>query len=123
MELHIWTRPDGSPSPSEEFDLTLQAMAASSLERLRERSILQLLKKNIQTFLDTYNTLNSTLSSAMKYSTETKTSAALQGDSTAVGVQSALRSLFRTEISGWKYQRVSDIGITLQSDGSMGLVA
>ena len=49
MELHIWTRPDGSPSPSEEFDLTLKAMAASSLERLRERSILQLLKKNIQT--------------------------------------------------------------------------
>lgn len=80
-------------------------------------------KKNIQTFLDSYNTLNSTLSSAMKYSTETKTSAALQGDSTAVGVQSALRSLFRTEISGWKYQRVSDIGITLQSDGSMGLDA
>ena len=80
-------------------------------------------KKNIQTFLDTYNTLNSTLSNAMKYSTETKTSAALQGDSTAVGVQSALRSLFRTEISGWKYQRVSDIGITLQSDGSMGLDA
>ena len=80
-------------------------------------------KKNIQTFLDTYNTLNSTLSNAMKYSTETKTSAALQGDSTAVGVQFALRSLFRTEISGWKYQRVSDIGITLQSDGSMGLDA
>ena len=80
-------------------------------------------KKNIQTFLDSYNTLNSTLSSAMKYSTETKTSAALQGDSTAVGVQSSLRSLFRTEISGWKYQRVSDIGITLQSDGSMGLDA
>lgn len=80
-------------------------------------------KKNIQTFLDSYNTLNSTLSNAMKYSTETKTSAALQGDSTAVGVQSALRSLFRTEISGWKYQRVSDIGITLQSDGSMGLDA
>lgn len=80
-------------------------------------------KKNIQTFLDSYNTLNSTLSNAMKYSTETKTSAALQGDSTAVGVQSALRSLFRTEISGWKYQKVSDIGITLQSDGSMGLDA
>ena len=80
-------------------------------------------KKNIQTFLDSYNTLNSTLSNAMKYSTETKTSAALQGDSTAVGVQSSLRSLFRTEISGWKYQRVSDIGITLQSDGSMGLDA
>jgi flagellar hook-associated protein 2 len=80
-------------------------------------------KKNIQAFLDSYNTLNSTLSNAMKYSSETKTSAALQGDSTAVGVQGALRSLFRTEISGWKYQRVSDIGITLQSDGSMGLDA
>jgi flagellar hook-associated protein 2 len=80
-------------------------------------------KKNIQVFLDSYNTLNSTLSNAMKYSSETKTSAALQGDSTAVGVQAALRSLFRTEISGWKYQRVSDIGITLQSDGSMGLDA
>jgi hypothetical protein len=51
MELHkhLDAPPDGSPSPSQEFDLTLQARAASSLERLRERSILQLLKKNIQT--------------------------------------------------------------------------
>jgi flagellar hook-associated protein 2 len=59
----------------------------------------------------------------MKYNTDTKTASALQGDSTAVGVQVALRSLFRTEISGWKFQRVSDAGISLQSDGSMGVDA
>ena len=80
-------------------------------------------KKNIQALIDSFNTLNSSLSNAMKYNTDTKTASALQGDSTAVGVQVALRSLFRTEISGWKFQRVSDAGISLQSDGSMGVDA
>ncbi|PVE44645.1 flagellar filament capping protein FliD [Limnohabitans planktonicus] len=76
-------------------------------------------KKNIQAWLDSFNALNSTLGNAVKYNTDKKSSAPLQGDSTAVGVQSALRSLLRGEVPGSPFQRLSDIGISIQRDGSL----
>lgn len=104
------------------LSLQLQQVSTSQVQ-INIENDQETVKKNIQTFLDSYNTLNSTLTNSMKYNSDTKVSSTLQGDSTAVGIQSALRSLFRTEISGLKYQRVSDVGISIQSDGSMGLDA
>ncbi|WP_090141594.1 flagellar filament capping protein FliD [Limnohabitans sp. DM1] len=79
------------------------------------------MKKNIQALIDSFNALNSTLGNAVKYNTDKKSSAPLQGDSTAVGVQSALRSLFRSEMPGFTFQRLSDVGISIQRDGSLGV--
>ena len=74
---------------------------------------------NLQTFIDAYNTLNATLSSATKYDSATQTAGTLQGDSTATGLQNALRSMMRSVTGSSTYTRLSDVGIELQSDGSL----
>ena len=79
------------------------------------------MKKSMQALVDAYNTVNSTLANAMKYNPETKSAAPLQGDSTAVGLQSALRSLMRTELSGRPFERLQDLGISFQSNGSLAV--
>ena len=80
-------------------------------------------KKNIQALLDSFNALNSTMGNAMKFSPDSKSSSPLQGDSTAVGVQSAIRSLFRSEIPGAEFSRLSSVGISIQRDGSLAMDA
>jgi len=76
-------------------------------------------KKSIQALVDAYNTVNSTLANAMKYSPEAKSAAPLQGDSTAVGLQNSLRGLMRTELAGQPFERLQDLGISLQRNGSL----
>lgn len=76
-------------------------------------------KKSIQALVDAYNTVNSTLANAMKYNPETKSAAPLQGDSTAVGLQNSLRGLMRTELAGQPFERLQDLGISLQLNGSL----
>jgi flagellar hook-associated protein 2 len=78
-------------------------------------------KKSIQALVDAYNTVNSTLANAMKYSPEAKSAAPLQGDSTAVGLQNSLRGLMRTELTGQPLARLQDLGITLQLNGSLAV--
>ena len=77
------------------------------------------IKKSITTFVDAYNALNSTLTDDTKYDAANKTSAILQGDSTTVGLQNALRSLIGSSTSGSVFSRLSDIGVSVQQDGSL----
>ena len=78
-------------------------------------------KKNIQALVDAYNTVNSTLANAMKYNADTKSAAPLQGDSTATGLQNAMRGLMRTELVGQPFARLQDLGISLQLNGSLAV--
>lgn len=80
---------------------------------------LDTIQKNIQSLVDTYNTLNSTLANATKYTAATKTAGLLQGDSTAVGLQNVLRTIFGSTSSGSSFSRLSEIGIERQADGSL----
>jgi flagellar hook-associated protein 2 len=74
---------------------------------------------NVQAFVSAYNTLNATLANATKYDSSTQTAGTLQGDSTATGLQNALRSMMRSVTGSSAYTRLSDVGIELQSDGSL----
>lgn len=78
-------------------------------------------KKNIQALVDAYNTVNSTLANATKYNADTKSAGLLQGDSTSVGLQNAMRSLMRTELVGRPFERLQDLGISLQLNGSLAV--
>jgi len=78
-------------------------------------------KKSIQALVDAYNTVNSTLANAMKYNSDTKSAAPLQGDSAAVGLQNTLRGLIRTELVGQPFERLQDLGISLQLSGSLAV--
>ena len=102
------------------LSLSLQQVGSTPV-RISVENDQESVKKNIQALIDSFSALNSTLVNAVKYNTDKKSSAPLQGDSTAVGVQSALRSIFRSEMPGFTFQRLSDIGISIQRDGSLGI--
>ncbi|MFN5349155.1 MAG: flagellar filament capping protein FliD [Polaromonas sp.] len=78
-------------------------------------------KKSIQALVDAYNTVNSTLANNLKYNPDTKVAAPLQGDSAALGLQNAMRNLMRSEMAGQPFERLQDVGISLQLSGSLAV--
>ena len=80
---------------------------------------LDVVQKNIQSFVDAYNALNTTIADATKYIAATKTGGPLQGDATTLGLQSALRSMLGSTSVGSTFSYLSDVGIERQTDGSL----
>lgn len=80
---------------------------------------LDVVQKNIQTFVDAYNALNTTIGEATKYVAATKKGGPLQGDATTLGLQTALRSMLGSSSVGSTFARLSDAGIERQTDGSL----
>ncbi len=76
-------------------------------------------QKNIQSFVDAYNALNQTIADATKYTAATKTGGPLQGDSTTLGLQSALRSILGSSSTGSSFSNLSEVGLERQTDGSL----
>ncbi len=79
------------------------------------------MKKSVQDFVTAYNAFVSYLSEATKYNATDEEAGLLQGDSAAVGMQNALRSLVGSIASGGAFQRLSDIGVSIQQDGSLAI--
>lgn len=78
---------------------------------------------SIQGFVKGYNDLNKTLQELSSYNASTKQGAILQGDSTLRVLQSQIRSVLNAPVSntGGAYTNLTQIGITLQKDGTMSL--
>lgn len=76
---------------------------------------------NIKAFVDAYNTLNTSIASATRYDSGSKTAGALQGDATATGLQNALRSMMRSVSGSTTFTRLSDVGIELQTGGALSI--
>jgi flagellar hook-associated protein 2 len=77
-------------------------------------------RANITAFISSYNALNNALSTMTGYNASTKTAGTLQGDSTAVGLQTALRQLVGSlGPGGGAFSRLSDIGVQFQTDGTL----
>lgn len=81
------------------------------------------MQKNVQALVDAYNALNTTIAGATKYDATTKTGGPLQGDSTTVGLLSTMRATIGSSSTGSTYSRLSDVGLELQTDGSLKLNA
>lgn len=78
------------------------------------------LKKDVQAFVDAYNSLSGLLASNTKYDDATKTAGKLQGDSTAVSVQRQLRNALMGESPASSvYASLANIGIDMQSNGTL----
>lgn len=75
--------------------------------------------KNVSDFVAAYNTLNSSLTNLTKYDAATKTAGLFQGDSSVVGLQNVLRNMLGSASLGATSQRLSDVGIQRQLDGSL----
>lgn len=78
-------------------------------------------RANIQSFVDAYNTLNSNLASVTRYDAGSKTAGTLQGDSTAAGLQNAIRGMMRSVTASSPFSRLSDVGIELQTGGKLSI--
>ena len=78
------------------------------------------MKKSVQDFVTAYNAVNDLLSASTKYDEATKKAGALQGDSTTVGLQNALRSVMGATATGaGAFQRLADIGIDMKRGGKL----
>ncbi|MBK7425023.1 MAG: flagellar filament capping protein FliD [Propionivibrio sp.] len=78
------------------------------------------LKSALNALIKSYNDANKTARELGAYDASTKKAGALQGDATLRGVQSQFRSLIATTAGGTSvYQRLSDIGVAVQKDGSL----
>jgi flagellar hook-associated protein 2 len=87
---------------------------------------LDAIQANIQSFVDAYNTLNTTLADATKYDAASKKGGVLQADSTTVALQKNLRALVGSSSVGATFSVLSpnvswlsDAGIERQTDGSL----
>lgn len=79
------------------------------------------IKKLITDFTTAYNAVNALLREQTKYDAGSKTAGALQGDSTAIGLQSQLRSIIggSTSLAGSSVSRLAQIGLEAGSDGNL----
>jgi flagellar hook-associated protein 2 len=78
------------------------------------------IKKAISDFAKAFSDMNTYISQQTKYDATTKKAAPLQGDRPTLTVQSNLRRLFTDSSSASSaYARLSDVGLELQTDGSM----
>lgn len=100
------------------LNLRKTTTTAMSVDVVRDMTAI---KKAVDTFVSAYNDLNKTIAELTRFDATTKQGGALQGDRTAVGVQSQLRSMIRSTFSGaaGDFVRLSDVGIEQQSDGSL----
>ncbi len=77
-------------------------------------------KKAINDFVTSYNSLMTLMRNDTKYDDANKTAGALQGDSTAVGLQSQLRNITASGSTlGGQFGRLSDLGLDIGSDGTI----
>lgn len=74
----------------------------------------------VQKFIDAYNSVNTLLAADLKYDASSKTGGPLQGDRSAVALQTSLRSMLGGNSgSSSVLTRLSDLGIQFQRDGSL----
>ena len=80
------------------------------------------LKSLVQQFVGAYNEANRFLAAQTRYNADTKTSATLQGDRTAVTLQGQLRALVAAQSGASSvFGTLSSAGISLQRDGSLAI--
>ncbi|MFO1270957.1 MAG: flagellar filament capping protein FliD [Rubrivivax sp.] len=79
-------------------------------------------KTAIGTFVKAFNDLASYVRNQTKYDPDTKKGGPMQGDQTLLGLQTALRGVINQgSTASTKYERLADIGITMQTDGTLAI--
>ncbi|ODT75556.1 MAG: flagellar hook protein FliD [Nitrosomonadales bacterium SCN 54-20] len=79
-------------------------------------------KTAVEAFVKSYNSINQTLSDLSAYNPGAKRGAILQGDSAAFSIQRGIRSALTAMMGdGSGFTSLSQIGVTLQKDGSLAV--
>lgn len=98
--------------------LDIAEIGSASLDITRDSDAVE---KDIGTFVDAYNKLQETLTALTDYDSTTGSAGSLLGNTTVRGVESQLRSLMGESVEGGDFNTLSDLGITLQLDGTLEL--
>ena len=78
------------------------------------------IKAAITTFVNSYNSLSSLLSTDLKYDSSTSTAGPLQADSAAVSLQRQLRNILGSQSSASStFSTLSQAGLQIQTDGTL----
>ncbi len=77
--------------------------------------------RNVTDFVKAYNDLYANLAELTKYDASTKTAGLFQGDSSVVGLLNVLRSMASSSSLGVTSQRLADVGVQLQKDGTLSI--
>ena len=100
--------------------MTIQLLQVTALPvEISVSTDVETIKKNVKAFVDSYNVLSANLANATRYDETTKKAGPLQADSTAVGLQNALRGMMRSVTSSAPFGRLSDIGIEMKLGGQL----
>jgi flagellar hook-associated protein 2 len=103
-------------TPGVTLQLSQVTTSAVAVAVQNDQTVVQ---KNIQSFVDAYNAINTTLMDATKYDASAKVAGPLQGDATTVGLLNALRSMMGSKSVGSTLTHLSDAGLERQKDGSL----
>ncbi|TWI64604.1 flagellar hook-associated protein 2 [Pseudoduganella lurida] len=100
--------------------LNVSKVGASTLSISKNTSAV---KTNVEAFVKAYNDLNTTLKKLTGYDADTKVAGALQGDATAQSVQSQVRRMLTSNVSGiaGAFTNLGQVGISFAKDGTLSL--
>ena len=101
--------------------LTLSKTNAGSPTTINVTQDNTAIKSTINGFITAYNALATQLNAMTKYDASTQTAGILQGDATARSIQQQLRSTVTTAFGSGSTSRLADVGITIQTDGTLKL--
>jgi len=76
-------------------------------------------KSKVNSFVAAYNSLADTMNSLSSYNADTGVAGALQGDSALRGVQSQLRQMISSSVSGLDFSTLAEIGVTTDESGHL----
>lgn len=77
-------------------------------------------KTALKNLVESYNSLSSAMTTMMAYDKDTNTAGTLQGDSTAINLQNALRRLLSSNSgAGGAFTTLSQTGLEFQADGTL----
>lgn len=79
------------------------------------------IREQVTAFVDTYNTLKDTIGSLTAYNPESGSAGELNGDNATRMVENTLRQALTSNTGGDGFNVLSDIGISLQLDGTLAI--
>lgn len=100
--------------------LTIGQVGAASLTIAKDSTAV---KNGVNAFVKAFNDLNKAVRDVSSYDATTKKGGPLLGDSTAQNIQSQVRKLISTSITGLSgdLTNLSQVGVTFQKDGTLSL--
>jgi len=104
--------------------LTLRLRSPGSSAEVSVSSDRDAVKAAVQDFATAYNNLARTIAEQTRYDPASEIAGPLQGDSAATGLQRQMRSLLGAgSLASASFQRLSDVGLSLQRDGTLAVDA